>query len=322
MDGQTWGVEHNARRPLLSFGRALFAAVVLSCVVLLPREVRAQEGGTVETYVLSARRLYDDLENERALEQISRAKRFSTGVADDALLSLYEGIILADLSRSNASDAAFKAALFLQPDAKLPFKVSPKVELRFEAMRELVKRELEALDAQRRGVTGQPPEGAQPAGVAQPSQDAPVSSTTEALNPTHVQPDLGGPQAAPVTVTSPLPPMNQVSASGGLRGRAWLPATIGGVLLAGGGVSYAISRRERSRLRDNDASLGTLQDVQRSASRGRTYQTVAIGLASAGVVGLGISAGMYLLGGPPAPEKARLGMSTDGTSAFVFGRWP
>ncbi|MFP2934620.1 hypothetical protein ACLESO_57830, partial [Pyxidicoccus sp. 3LG] len=117
-------------------------------------------------------------------------------------------------------------------------------------------------------------------------------------------------------------PVEAVSWRSGLRSRAWLPATVGGVLLVGGGVSYALSRSERSKLRNGDASLATYEDAERSASRGRTLQTVGVGLVGAGVVGLGISAGMYLLGRPAEPGKVGLGVSTDGTSAFVFGRWP
>lgn len=106
-----------------------------------------------------------------------------------------------------------------------------------------------------------------------------------------------------------------------MRSRAWLPAALGGVLLVGGGVSYAMALSERSSLRNDDAGLATLQDVDRSVSHGRTYQTVSLGLAGAGVVGLGMAAGMYLLGTPSEPERVGVTISTDGTSAFVSGRW-
>jgi hypothetical protein len=107
-----------------------------------------------------------------------------------------------------------------------------------------------------------------------------------------------------------------------VRRHAWLPAAIGGALLAGGGGFYALAKGEQSKLRGDDASLVTPLDVERSASRGKTYQTVSTGLAGAGVLGLGIAAGMYLLGGPDTPQDLGLGLSTDGTSAFVYGRWP
>jgi hypothetical protein len=254
--------------------------------------VNVHAQGGVRDYVRAARGLYEDLEFERALEQLSRARPFSTGPADDALLSLYEGIILADLNKMGASTAAFKAALYLQPDAKLPVSVSPKVAQRFETLRAQVKRDQVKRGAQYPDAVARP---------VPPAVSAPASQATQAS------------LAMPVT---------EVSGSSGMRGRAWLPATVGGVLLVGGGVSYALARSEHSRLRDNDASLATLQDAERSASRGRTFQAVGLGLVGAGLVGLGLSAGMYLLERPSEPAKVGFGVSTDGTSAFVFGRWP
>ncbi|MFP2927372.1 hypothetical protein ACLESO_19675, partial [Pyxidicoccus sp. 3LG] len=124
----------------------LGGVVLLGWLVLMPSSAWAQ--GAVRDYVRAARGLYEDLEFERALEQLSRARPFSTGPADDALLSLYEGVILADLGKLEASTAAFKAALYLQPDAKLPVKVSPKVAQRFESLRKQVKRDLAKREAQ------------------------------------------------------------------------------------------------------------------------------------------------------------------------------
>ena len=104
------------------------------------------------------------------------------------------------------------------------------------------------------------------------------------------------------------------------RSGALLPAIIGGTLAAAGGVSWALSRRELSKLRNADPSLADLESVDRSVSRGRTLQTVGVGLMSAGVLGLGVAAGMYLLGAPT--EQGSVSLGTDGSSAFVSGRWP
>lgn len=285
-------------------------AVLLGCLVLAPPGVWAQEkaGGKVRNYVVSARRLYEDLEYERALEQLSRAKRFSRTEADDVLLSLYEGLILADLGKKDEANAAFKAALFLQPDAKLPLKVSPKVQQQFEAAREQVRREL---------AKQEPPPVAQvkpaeppPAPVpVKPAQDAPVAA---------VQPKPVELKPAPQAAAAPV----EVSGERSLRSRAWVPAAAGGVLLVAGAGLFVMAKSEQSKLRSDDASLATEADVDGAVSRGRTFQTVGLGLAGAGVVGLGVAAGMYLLGASPEPEKVGLGVGTDGTSAFVYGRWP
>ncbi|MCE9672685.1 hypothetical protein LY474_33240 [Myxococcus stipitatus] len=248
---------------------------------LLPRVASAEPPGSVQTYVLSATRLYNDLEYEGALEQISRAKRHSRSETDDALLSLYEGVILADLGRGPSSDAAFKAALFLQPDAKLPLTVSPKVSERFEQLRGQVKRELEAAAVRNRA-------SAPPAVVVAP----PATSTPE------------------------------VRAGASRLERAWLPAAIGGGLLAGSGVTFLLARSQHSKLTDKDTDLETVPDVKDTSSKGKTYQTVGVVLAGAGVVGLGVAAGMYLWGAPSRSPETGLVLSTDGTSAFVSGRWP
>ncbi|WP_409014998.1 RCC1 domain-containing protein, partial [Archangium sp.] len=106
--------------------------------LLVPRVARAQESTEVRTYLSSISRLYESLEYERALEQISNAKRLTRGIEDDVSLTLYEGLVLADMGKLDKASSAFKAALLLKPDAKLPVQVSPKVEQLFETLRQQV----------------------------------------------------------------------------------------------------------------------------------------------------------------------------------------
>src|SRR6185312_8408736 len=113
--------------------------VLVALLLLIPSSVHAQGDPKLKGYLLSVNRLYEALEYEKALEQIARAKRFAGTVEDDVILSLYEGIILADMNRLEDSTAAFKAALFLNPEAILPLEVSPKVGKRFEAVRQEVR---------------------------------------------------------------------------------------------------------------------------------------------------------------------------------------
>jgi hypothetical protein len=277
------------------------------------------------------RRLYGSLEYERALEQLSRAKLFVRSEADHIDLLLYEGVILADHGKEDAANAAFTAALFLRPEAKLPLLVSPKVARRFEKLRQQVKRELDAA-VKSRGAAS-PPKA-----VAETGAQAPTALADGALQAAPAgaarAPTAGTP-AAPARQTPPLagdvwvsptsggmPLTSQAATHSGARSRAWLPALVGGGLLVGGGASYLIARGEQSKLRGDGTGLPTLQEVRRSASRGQTYQKVSMGLSAAGVVGLGISAGMYLLGKPTEPKKLAVEMNTDGTSAFVQARWP
>ncbi|MCY1002888.1 hypothetical protein OWM54_37650 [Myxococcus sp. MISCRS1] len=257
--------------------------VVVMCLTLggalAPVPGRAQEQSAVRPYVLAATRLYNDLEYEQALEQISRAKRLSKSQSDDALLSLYEGVILADLGQPDSSDAAFKAALFLQPDAKLPLSVSPKVSERFESLRGRVKRELEAAAPPRE------PEGTR-------------------LATAEVSDAVGSGQGAAIPR------------------RVWLSGAVGGGLLVGSGVTWMLARGQHSKLTQASGAPATMSEMKDTASRGRTYQTVSAVLAGAGVVGLGVAAGLYLWGGASRPREPGLVLGTDGTSAFVSGRWP
>lgn len=296
MDSQGFLRGRHARRLASTCGRRLLGVLLLGLTVLPSPRATAQEQGRVQPYLLSVRRLYEDLEYERALEQLSRAQRLSSGKEEDVLLALYEGVILADLGRVEESEAAFRAALFVRPEAELPVRVSSKVGERFEAVRRQVKQEVEA------------------------------ASRGQADAPRQVPPPKAPPTSAPdaphAPVLAPEAFVAQASSGQGLRTGAWLPGTLGGGLLVGGGVCYLLARAEQSKLRGNDADLATLEDVKRSASRGKRYQWVGVGLAGAGVVGLGVSAGVYLLGRPSRAKTLGVDVSTDGTSAFVQGRWP
>ena len=90
--------------------------------------------------------------------------------------------------------------------------------------------------------------------------------------------------------------------------------------MVGGGISWALSRGQLSRLRDNDPAIQSQEAVQQIVSKGNTLQTLGVTLLGVGVAGLAAAGGMYLLGAPEAPVA--VGLSTDGTSAIVYGRWP
>lgn len=118
-----------------------FVAVACCAALTVPLSAHAQSDDA-QRYLTAAARLYENLEYERALEQLKRARTLSRGVDDDVAIALYEGIILADMGKKEDSTAAFKEGLFLKPDAQLPVKVSPKVTADFEAVRREVKKEL------------------------------------------------------------------------------------------------------------------------------------------------------------------------------------
>lgn len=266
---------------------SLWLVAGLLALAVLPRPASAQGAqGKFERHLTAAARLYEALEYERALTQIELARKQPHTSDQEVELSLYEGIILAESGKQESSAAAFKSALLVQPDAKLPVKVSPKVNASFEAVREKVNRELAALAPK------EPPKVEPP-----PPQPAPP------------------PQAEPPPAVATQSPVLK-----GLRRAAPITAIAGGTLFVAGGISYALSRSELSRLRGDGADLQSQEAVDKAESKGRTLQTVGVGLALAGTAGLLTAAGGFLLGSPEEPVA--VGVGTDGTSAFVFGRWP
>ncbi len=269
--------------------RGICHGVLLLGLALLPPGARAEVSGDTRRYLLSIHRLIEDLEYERALEQVARAKRVSRGPEDDVAVSLYEGVVLAELSKEGQeeAEAAFKSALFLNPDAVLPLSVSPKLRQRFEAVRVKVREELAARGEPSEALKRRAPE---------PSREA-----------------LG-----PGLSTGPVAEVSEGRSSP--RQRAWIPAVTGGVLAVGGGVMWWGASGERARLDGPDEDIGSEKDARKVASRTRSLQTVSVGLLVGGAVGLGVATGMYLMGGPG--DAMALSVGTDGTSAFVSGRWP
>jgi len=118
------------------------------CLSLLPGGVIAAPApADVERYLIAAKRLYEDLEYERSLEQLQRAKKASTQLETDVAIALYEGVLRAELRQQAEAEAAFKTGLLLNPDAPLPVKVSPKVRALFERTRVEARQEVAALRA-------------------------------------------------------------------------------------------------------------------------------------------------------------------------------
>jgi hypothetical protein len=271
--------------------QALSRMLILALVLSAPRPVLAQGSSEVLAYLLSVKRLYEDNESESALKQIARAKTLPRTQEEDVTLSLYEGVIQADLSHWDESTAAFKAALTQRPEAQLPVKVPPKVGQLFENVRQEVKQEIAARE--------KPPE----------------PPSTPPAPPPETKPTPSSP--------SPLVELEgdsqRVAQQGFTRPQVLIPAITGGVLLVAGGTTWMMSRQELSRLNNSDPELLSREDAHRVASRGSTLQTVGVGLLGAGVVGLGL-AGWNAFG--PTSDGLAFQVGTDGTSAFVQGRWP
>ncbi|WP_223645363.1 hypothetical protein [Corallococcus sp. EGB] len=266
---------------------------------LLPGFARGDVSPGVRGCAESISLLFEDLEYERALDQVARCKEASNGLEDEVVLSLYQGVILAELSgRLRDAEAAFKAALRMNPDAKLPLTVSPKVRRHFEAVHKGVLREVAA-----RGAVREPLK--QEASLDAQEAQAPREPLTVATG-------LATPSSAPIQDMSGAPPS--------LRDRAMIPAVAGGALVVAAGVFWGVAEGRKSKLDGDAKDIPSEPDARNVAHGTRRLQTASVGLLVGGLVGLGASAGMYLLGSPKQPVPVQFGL--DGTSVFVAGRWP
>jgi tetratricopeptide (TPR) repeat protein len=244
-----------------------------------------------QRYLQAALRLYNSLDYEQALEKLTRARSYVRTLEDDALLSFYEGIILADLNRKVESRAAFRAGLLLQPDARLPLKVSPKVEQDFEKVRADVRREL-ASQQDPAETEQQPPRPQQAGSVPSPS----------GLD--------SGPLVPTPGVTASFTPRSPV-VSYGLMG--------GGAALAGAGVFLgmtALTYNERKR----SMTIGEAVQARATAS---TQLSAGSFLLGAGLATIGTGTVLLLLsgnqfGGPPASARTSL-VLTPMPGGFALG---
>ncbi|PTL84551.1 hypothetical protein DAT35_05590 [Vitiosangium sp. GDMCC 1.1324] len=122
---------------------------VLILVLVIPFAARAAGEGEIRNYIFSISRLYESLDYELALNRIQLARQLPRGTDEEVTLSLYEGIILCEMGKQEPGATAFRAALFLRPDAKLPVLVAPKVKALFDSVRKHVKSEMDSLGAPR-----------------------------------------------------------------------------------------------------------------------------------------------------------------------------
>lgn len=196
-------------------------------------------------------RLYESLEYERALQQVQRAKEVTHSSDQDVTASLYEGLILADMGQTEQSLAAFKTALLLNPEAKLPVKASPKVAKDFEDLRVHVREELarnERKQAEAQAAAKPPAPAPEKPVAAAPQPPAPPPEEAPAPRSVRLRPELFG-FADPIG--------KSVGAGGGLTlglgslelgGRVLLGQKLGfgaeaGVLLGSGAVRPRLALR-------------------------------------------------------------------------------
>ncbi len=199
----------------------------------------------------AAIRLYQNLEYEAALGQFEAAKATAEKVEDFVVISLYQGIIFANLRQPERSRAAFQDALRLRPFSALPVPVSPKIAAEFQALREELHGKPLVMPPKQSPVDAVPSEQSPPlvASHSQPSlpparptslpgtpaastpaQSTPTNTVTPALDPPTHQPLGSSLEEAHASAPLSSPPL---PSRGSLIGRRALMVTGGAMSLAG-----------------------------------------------------------------------------------------
>jgi len=250
------------------------------------------------THIDEARRLYENLEYERALEQLALAQ--SSARADQGALTvlLYKGIILSDMGKPEEAFAAFQAALQLHPDAQLPMVVSPKIQRLFDHMRKVALQSSVKTQAQ--------PEiqaSAEP-GLEPPVEPAPPRKQPKA------QPDK-----APESAVSGA---HTVSQGGSLRRWSWVPMTAGTMALGGGLYFFLNAEGKYEKLNgDEPLSVEEAETLRRDGKRQQNLAWVSAGVGGA----LLLAGGMMALFGP-APVQPQISMGRAHVSLGLAGDLP
>jgi tetratricopeptide (TPR) repeat protein len=252
----------------------------------------------VKKYLQAAATLYENLEYEKALKQIDRARGKANGAEDDTQISLYEGIVLSDMGKEEKALTAFKTGLSLDPEVKLPLEVSPKVEAVFEKARANVKKMLApqlAREEEERKRKEQEEEKQRLAAAEKARLDE--EARAAALKP--------APKESTTVTAAP--------ARSGSRGYAWVPA-VGGVAFAGVGTVFLLQAKGRY----DGLVGGTVAPAQAATSRdeGKSLQTTGLVLTGVGAAALIAAGAMFAMGGGDE-SSAQLNVSFAPGQAFV-----
>ena len=121
----------------MSWGFAARRVFSLALCGFVSVQARAQEAES--DFLVTASEQYARHEYDQALASLAKAKSLARSQAEMALALGYEGIILAiDPATRSGSIAAFRSALELWPDSRLPVDL-PDIEVVYEHQRSLIK---------------------------------------------------------------------------------------------------------------------------------------------------------------------------------------
>ncbi|MFP2904646.1 hypothetical protein ACLESD_06225 [Pyxidicoccus sp. 3LFB2] len=287
--------------------------VLVVCVGMAVPLHAARAEGEVDRYISEAVRLYEDLEYELALERLERARQAPHGEDEAVSLALYRGILSAELGRWEAAREGFQAALLLRPDARLPLRVSPKVEREFEAQRAWAQAELarKRQDSPRLAESLPSPSVPEAHGQVEPAQLMPPTSEPRAEAAPHASAPVpsGAPESARDVVTGLVPPGTSDAAgkvvagepSAGVSPLRRVPVVslvLLGTAVATGGTGTVFGLSSRGQLEDARGAHFRDEVVSRHAQAQRSAKTANLLFGTAGAAAAGALVTWLLMGSP------------------------
>jgi hypothetical protein len=109
-----------------------------------------------------------------------------------------------------------------------------------------------------------------------------------------------------VAAVEPPPEVVLPPPRAGVPPTVWGPAAGGAALAATGGLFFVLAKRQSDALSGSSGAPSTLSGAEAVTARdtGRQQQNIGLVLTGAGVVALGVAAGLHLFGGESAPVAA------------------
>jgi tetratricopeptide (TPR) repeat protein len=270
---------------------------VLATVLAGPAFAQNNE---VKRFLNAATTLYENLEYEKALKQLQKARAKATGTEDELKISLLEGVVLADLGKEERALTAFKTAFGFELEAKLPVEVSPKVSIIAEKaranVRKLLAPQLEREKQERRAI--------------EEKQRADEHASALAAQLKRDEEEKARTPPPPARLEAPAPK----APSAGLRVGAWVA---GGVGLLGAGAATAfllVANNDYLSLKNGTVAVG---DAASARDMGKRFASLGYAFTAVAVAGVATSVVLFVLSGQSSPAPAPVAFSVTPSGAFV-----
>jgi hypothetical protein len=233
-------------------------------------------------YLEAAKRLYADLEYEKALEQLDHARLVpGNTVAEQAEIEKYTGLVKFELGSLDAR-SSFRTALALDPKAELPPGASPKIRAEWTALKQEMVQANQARDAAAAKAEPPPPPVAKVEPPPVPKVDVPPAPPVAAAEPAKVdlRPSPTPAAAAAISQAAPAPEPRSMVASVG----PWVLLGTGVVAGGIGGFMGISANNEVSSAKSDPVQLSA-QSHQQAASSDALAANVLYAAAGAAVIG-------------------------------------